>query len=81
MPDTDAAGIFLIIASVCVVLLTVLAAAFLIFGIMAALEVRSLMRLLRSEAGRIVEGRRRFARGIRFAKRWLVLFFERAGRK
>lgn len=79
MLGTDAANIFLTVASVCVVLLTVLLAVLLVFLTRAVLEVCSFARFLRSEAEHFAERRRRMMRTFRFARRWLASFLRQAG--
>lgn len=80
MPGIDAVDIFLIVASVCVVLLTLLAIVLGIFAIKAIFEIRSFTRLLKSEVDNFKEGRRRVVRGVRFARRWMALFLHRITR-
>ena len=78
MPGIDAADVFLIVASICIVLLTLLAIVLGVFALKAILEIRSFTRLLKSEVDHFREGRRRVVRGVRFARRWLTLFVRRA---
>jgi len=77
MLDTRAAELFLIVASISVVLLTVLFCVLAFFIIRAVRDVRSLAQRLSIEVERFTDGRRRLLKNVRFARRWVELFFTR----
>lgn len=80
MLGTEAADVFLIVASVCMVLLTIVAVVVGIFVIRAALEVHSFVLLLKGEAQRLLESQRRIIHNVRFAKRWVRIMLQRMSR-
>lgn len=71
MPDTQVVDMFIGAATVCVVMLTLMAAGVAYVVIRAALDVRELVRIARHEAQAYVEARQRIEKRLRLAKAWM----------
>lgn len=74
MLDAQTANTFLLVASICTVVLTVLFAVLIGVGVWVLVEVRALARMLRDETDWYISQRRRISRSVRFMARWARLF-------
>lgn len=77
----DAVQGFVVIASACMIILTILAIGVSVVLIRATLEVRSLVRLVRGEADALRSARLAFGHRARTAGRWAVIFLRKAARR
>lgn len=77
MLDGQIANTFLIIASVCIIVLTILFAAGAIAALLAIQSARRFIRRLESEADQFAQMRDRFTDEIRFAGKWAKIFSRR----
>lgn len=70
----EAADIFLVVASVCAVLLTIMVSMLTFAALKATQEFRGFIRLLRGEVAFFVEGKQQALRKARFWGLWLKNF-------
>lgn len=77
MPDVQALTVFLWVASICLILLTLLGFAVGVAVLWAALEVRAVLRRAEEQLDWAIERRRRLEYGVRFAGKWLSIMSRR----
>ena len=75
---SNATEIFVLVASACVIIITLFIATLAVFAIRAIIKIRSITQLLQAEAEYLIAKRRRLERGIFFLRRWAEIFLSRA---
>lgn len=79
MLDTQAVQVLMVVASICVVILTLAALATMLFLVRAVVEVRALFKIVHAEAHELVAAKRALTSRVRYARRWTAFFVRHLG--
>lgn len=71
MPESDAAQFFLYVASICVIVLTLVGGVVAAFVIRLVMDTRSLIRMIREEMERLSHARRLAQSAARVVRAWV----------